>query len=344
MKQIFKSLLCASLALAAVACGSDKGAKQVEESAQPQEAALPRVEVESAVARDVAQQVAFTGTVEAEVVNNIAPQSPRRITEIRFDVGDHVTKGDLLVRLDSSALTQSKAQMENAKAEYDRTNELYEFGGASKSEWDARRLQYEVAKSAYENLLENTTLIAPISGIVSARNYDNGDMSGGLPVLVIEQIRPVKIMINVSESLFAKVRKGMKVYVTLDAYGDEQFAGSIKRIYPTIDSATRTFRVEVSVPNGDERVRPGMFARVTLPYGKEHRVVVPDRAVNKLMGSGDRYVYVLEADGTVRYSKVELGRRMDTEYEVLSGVADGEKVVVKGQVALTNGCSVEVVE
>ncbi len=344
MKQIFKSLLCASLALAAVACGSDKGAKQVEESAQPQEAALPRVEVESAVARDVAQQVAFTGTVEAEVVNNIAPQSPRRITEIRFDVGDHVTKGDLLVRLDSSALTQSKAQMENAKAEYDRTNELYEFGGASKSEWDARRLQYEVAKSAYENLLENTTLIAPISGIVSARNYDNGDMSGGLPVLVIEQIRPVKIMINVSESLFAKVRKGMKVYVTLDAYGDEQFTGSIKRIYPTIDSATRTFRVEVSVPNGDERVRPGMFARVTLPYGKEHHVVIPDRAVNKLMGSGDRYVYVLEADGTVRYSKVELGRRMDTEYEVLSGVADGEKVVVKGQVALTNGCSVEVVE
>lgn len=340
MKRIFNSLLCAALVASAVACGSEKSAKQNEES---QVVALPKVEVEGAVARDVEQQVVFTGNVEAEIVNNIAPQSPRRITEIRFDVGDHVKKGDLLVRLDTSALVQAKAQMENAKAEYDRTNELYEFGGASKSEWDARRLQYEVAQATYDNLLENTTLVAPISGVVSARNYDNGDMTGGLPVLVIEQIRPVKIMINVSESLYARVRKGMKVYVTLDAYGDEQFTGSIKRIYPTINNATRTFQVEVSLPNGDERVRPGMFARVTLPYGKEKHVVIPDRAVNKLMGSGDRYVYVLEADGTVRYSKVELGRRMDTEYEVLSGVADGEKVVVKGQIALTNGCSVEVV-
>lgn len=340
MKQIFNWMLCVALAASAIACSSKKGAKQNEEE---KVVALPRVEVERVVERDVEQQVIFTGNVEAEIVNNIAPQSPRRITEIRFDVGDHVKKGDLLVRLDNSSLVQAKAQMENTKAEYDRTNELYEFGGASKSEWDARRLQYEVAKSTYENLLENTTLVAPISGIVSARNYDNGDMSGNLPVLVIEQIRPVKIMINVSESLFSRVRKGMKVYVTLDAYGDEQFVGSVARIYPTINNATRTFQVEVSLPNGDERVRPGMFARVTLPYGKQKRAVMSDRAVNKLMGSGDRYVFVLNADGTVRYSKVELGRRMDNEFEVLSGVAPGEQVVVKGQIALTSGCAVEVV-
>jgi multidrug efflux pump subunit AcrA (membrane-fusion protein) len=86
-----------------------------------------------------------------------------------------------------------------------------------------------------------------------------------------------------------------------------------------------------------------MFARVTLPYGKQNRVVTPDRSVNKLMGSGDRYVYILEADATVRYSKVELGRRMGSEWEIISGVENGQSVVVKGQTALTNGCKVEVV-
>lgn len=340
MKKIFNLMLVA-VAATAVSCGSDKSAKQAEQST---EVSLPNVEVTTVSSREVVQQAYFTGTVEAYVVNNIAPQSPRRIKTIHFDVGEQVEKGQLLVSLDDSSLVQAKAQMENAKVEYDRTNELYEFGGASKSEWDARRLQYEVAKASYENLLENTTLIAPVSGIISARNYDNGDMTGGLPVLVIEQIRPVKIMINVSENLFAKVRKGMKVYTSFEAYGDEEFTGSITRIYPTIDSATRTFRVEVSVPNNDQRVRPGMFARVTLPYGKSTHVIAPDRAVNKLMGSGDRYVYVLQADGTVRYSKVELGTRLDTEYAILSGLNDGEKVVVKGQTALTNGCKVKVVK
>ena len=340
MKTIYRSLLIA-LSIAAVSCSSNKGTKSTEAEAEVA-VQIPNVEVQAVAAREVVQQVLFTGTVEAEVVNNIAPQAPRRINEIRFDVGDHVRKGDVLVSLENSALVQSKAQMDNAKIEYDRTDELYKIGGASKSEWDARRLQYEVAKASYENLLENTTLVAPISGIVTARNYDKGDMTGGLPVLVIEQIRPVKIMINISESLFAKVRKGMKVYVTLEAYGDEQFTGTISRIYPTINNSTRTFAAEVTIPNNDERIRPGMFARVTLPYGKNVRVVAPDRAVNKLMGSGDRYVYVLEADGTGRYAKVELGRRMEAEWEILSGLEDGQTVVVKGQTALTNGCKVNV--
>ena len=176
-------------------------------------------------------------------------------------------------------------------------------------------------------------------------NYDNGDMYAGQPVLVVAQIRPVKIMINISEPFFGKLKKGMPVFITLDAYGDEVFKGKIARIYPTIDQTTHTFRVEVSIPNNNERVRPGMFARVTLPYGKQNNVVIPDRAVQKLMGSGDRYVFVYNpADSTVRYSKVELGRRLDSEFEVYSGVEDGEIVVTKGHMGLTNGAKVELVK
>ena len=341
MKKIFLKSMFAVAAVAMVSCGTMQSAPQGEEGV----AQLPKIKVQTVTSREVSQEAVFTGTVEAEVVNNIAPQQPLRIKDIRVDVGDHVKKGDLLVKLDTSTLAQTKTQLDNAKTEYERTNELYEFGGASKSEWDARRMQYEMLQTAYNNLVENTTLISPISGVVTARNYDKGDMYTGQPVLVIAQIKPVKIMINVSEPLFGKVKAGMPVYVTLDAYGEEVFNGKVVRVYPTINPATHTFPVEVSLPNNNERVRPGMFARVTLPYDKKQNVVMPDLAVQKLMGSGDRYVYVYNpADSLVRYSKVELGRRLDTEFEVLSGVEDGEMVVTNGHSRLTNGCKAELVK
>ena len=336
MKRVLKSLLIVC-AMAGVACSGNEKNQTVEEVKE-----LPKVTVKTATKRNVTQSVSFTGTVEAQVVNNIASQQPLRITKILVDVGDHVKAGQTLVTLDNSSLVQASAQLDNAKTEYERTKELYEAGGASKSEYDARKLSYDVATSAYNNLKENTTLISPVSGVVSARNFDVGDMASGYPVLVVEQIRPVKIMINVSESLFSKIKRGMKVNVALDAYGDEQFSGRIARIYPTINNSTRTFQVEVSIPNNDERIRPGMFARVTLPYATANRVIISDRAVNKLMGSGDRYVFVYNpADSTVRYSKVELGQHLNYEYEVLSGVKDGEQVVVLGQLGINSGDKVQ---
>ena len=165
---ILKSLFIVCV-LAGVSCSGTKKAKQEVEE-------LPKVTVQKVSKRNVVQQSSYTGTVEAYVVNNIAPQSARRISEILVDVGDHVKEGQLLVKLDNSSLIQAKVQMENALTEYERTNELYEFGGASKSDRDSRLLTYEVAKSTYDNLLENTTLISPTTGVVSARNYDNGDM------------------------------------------------------------------------------------------------------------------------------------------------------------------------
>jgi RND family efflux transporter MFP subunit len=167
--------------------------------------------------------------------------------------------------------------------------------------------------------------------------------SGASPVYVVEQIRPVKLMINVSESYFTKVKKGMDAIVTLDVYGDEIFPGKVHLIYPTIDPASRTFPVELRIANSDERVRPGMFARVTMNFGSLQHVVAPDLSIVKQAGSGDRYIYVYKPDGTVAYQKVELGRRLGNRYEILSGVEDGDRVVVSGQSRLTNGEEVEIV-
>lgn len=336
MKKYTQNIAVIALALSAVACTQEKKDTVVVNE-------KPQVRLETVNVQAVPQTQEFTATVEADIVNNILPYTPMRIKEIFVEVGDEITKGQLLVQMDSSNLQQSKTQLDNIIIEYNRQLALYEVGGTSKQALDAQKTQLDVARTAYENLKENTQLLSPIDGIVTARNYDNGDMYGGNPILTVQKIKPVKLLINVSEGFYTKVKKGMKVSVTLDVYGDEVFAGKVSLKYPTIDASTRTFPVEIEVDNKDMRVRPGMFARVTMNFGTQNHVVLPDLAVVKQTGSGDRYVYVYN-EGKVNFVKVELGRRMNTKYEILSGVPDGAQVVVAGQARLTDGAEVTVVE
>ena len=301
----------------------------------------PLVRLETVKTQEVEQIQEFTATVEANVVNNIVPSMSLRINDILVEVGDHVRKGQVLAQMDKTNLLQSQTQLENIQLEYDRAFELYKVGGASKQSLDAQKTQLDVAKTAYENLKENTRLVSPINGIVTARNYDSGDMIGGEPVVTIEQMSPVKLLVNVSESFYTRVRKGMDVNVKVEVYGDEIFHGKVSLIYPTVDPQTRTFPVEIKLPNKDLKVRPGMFARVTMNFGTQNHVVAPDLSIIKQAGSGDRYIYVYK-DGKVSYNKVLLGRRMDDKYEIISGVSDGDQVVVAGQSRLTNGAEVYV--
>ena len=330
-------LLLLAVAPLLIACaGADK-----EKEASEAPAHRTRVKVETVTMQEVEQLREFTATVQAHTRNNIAPQTPFRIEKVFVEVGDHVRAGQLLAKMDATNLKQAKIQLDNQEVEFKRIDELYKVGGTSKSTWDAQKTAMEVARTAYRNLVENTQLLSPISGIVTARNYDSGDMyNGGTPIFTVEKIRPVKLLVNVSESLFTKVEKGKEVDVQLDVYGEEHFKGIVSLVYPTIDAATRTFAVEIQIQNADEKVRPGMFARVTMDFGKEHRVVAPDRAVVKQAGAGDRYIYVYR-EGKVSYEKVVLGQRMGNRYEVISGVSDGDQVVVTGQSRLTNGMEVE---
>lgn len=334
--QMLKVIPIATLALL-MSCSGNKS----EEATETQNEKV-KVKVETVSVQDVEQLSEFTATVEANIKNNIAPQTPFRIEKIFAEVGDHVKAGQLLAKMDATSLKQAKIQLDNQEIEFKRIDELYKVGGASKSAWDAQKTSLEVARETYKNLVENTQLLSPISGVVTARNYDSGDMySGGNPIYTVEEIRPVKLMVNVSESLFTKVKKGHEVDIRLDVYGDEVFKGKVNLVYPTIDPATRTFPVEIKIANSDERVRPGMFARVTMSFGHMDHVVAPDRSIVKQSGAGDRYIYVCK-DGKVSNQKVELGRRMGDKYEIISGVEDGDQVVITGQSRLTNGMEVEI--
>lgn len=341
MNVFVKTLLVGGVCLASVACSSKKSAEAAAEQSVVE--AKPKVTTAVVHIQDVDQQSVFTGNVEGYAVNNITPQQPRRITRLLVDVGDRVVAGQKVAELDNAALDQVKAQYENNKANFERSDELYKFGGESKANWQAMKTAYEVSKSTYENMLENTTLVSPISGVVTARNYDNGDMCGGLPIFVVQRINPVKITINVSESLYTYIKKGMEVAVEFDALPEQKFTAKVSRITPSIDAATRTFPIELVLANAKELIKPGMYARVIMNYGTRKNIVVPDVAVVKQLGSGNRYIYVYKQDGTVAFQRVELGRRMNDKYEILSGLADGDEVVTSGQIALKDGIAVELV-
>lgn len=336
-KEHLIGILAACSALLFVACSGEK-----ENTEQAEEETVQLVKVARVTEQAVPQVVSYTATIEPYKRNLISSSLPNRIKKIYVEVGDHVKAGQKLVDLDRANLAQQKLQLDNLELEYNRVKELFAVGGASQQQVDQMRTQYETAKTSYENLDENTVLVSPTNGVVTARNYDNGDLATGA-ILTVMQIQPVKVEVNISESDFTKVKLGMPVDVNVEVYGDEVFKGKVSLIHPTIDPATRTFVTEINIPNGDNRIRPGMFARVNIDFGNVNRVVVPDQAVVKRSGSGDRFVYVYK-DGKVSFNQVQLGRHMDTSYELISGVENGSEVVIAGQSRLKDGVPVKVVE
>ena len=340
-----KISIIALAALVLAGCGQKKDSQsQAQQAAMAAQPKAQTVKVQPAAKQEVKQDGTYSATVQAFAVNNIAPQSGGRIQTINVEVGDYVGKGQILAEMDRVQLDQAKLRLSNAETELGRLKQLYEQGGLAQSDYEAAELNYKVSKSTYDNLVENTILRSPITGVVTARYYDRGDMYGmASPIFTVQQITPVKILVGISEGDYTKVSKGDKVTLSVDALPGKTFAGTIKRIYPTIDPMTHTVNVEVQVPNTDRVLRPGMYAKVNVTFGHNRSIVVPDAAVVRLQGSGQRNVFVVE-DGIAVQKEVSLGRHFDGQYEILSGLEEGEQVVVKGGSALRNGAQVEVIE
>jgi RND family efflux transporter MFP subunit len=336
MKKVVGLTLMSVMSVALCSCGG--GGK----GAQKAEVADVVVEVKGEVGRkqSVEQIREYTGTISPYSKNMISSQSATRIDQIKVEVGDHVKAGQLLVKMEETSYLQSKLQLENLKADFERAMSLYSTGGISKQQIDQLKTQIDVAQETFDNLEKNTRLLSPINGVVTQRNFDNGDVTGGQPILQVQQLQPVKILINVQEEFFAHVNTNMKADVKIDVYSDVVFTGKINLVYPTIDNMTHTFTTEILLQNANLKVRPGMFARVVLNFGKKEHVVIPDKAVIKQQGTDERFVYVILPNSTVERRTIVLGQRLRDAYEVISGVSDGEKVVTAGISKLINGARV----
>ena len=310
-----------------------------------EETSIPEVKVQAVYLQSVDQEQVYTGTIAPFSRNMISSfQATMRIDKISVEVGDHVTAGQLLVSMEETNYLQAKLQIENLKVDYNRIEALFQSGGVSKQQLDQLKVQMDVATESLDNLEKNTFLKSPVTGIVTMRNFDNGDLTGGQPILQVQQLNPLKISINIQEQFFPLVKSQMTASIRLESYPDEVFEGKVRLVYPTVDPISHTFTTEIVVNNNNMKIRPGMFARVVLNFGSAERIVVPDVAVIKQSGINDRFVYILNADNTVTYTKVLLGQRLGNTYEILSGIDNGVRVVTAGMSRLVDGTTVKIIE
>lgn len=335
IKTLSLALLSAGLL---ASCSSSSSSKATEEQSAD---TVRLVEVAPAEMRALSLSEEFTAQLEAKVVNNITAQAGGRLKQLLVKVGDRVGAGQAVARMEATQAAQAQIQLADAKTNFARMDELYKVGGVSKAQWEQAKSAVDQAKLAYGNAAENTVLRSPISGFVTAKNYDNGDMtSPQLPVVVIQQIVPVKAVIGVSEQYYSYLKKGAAATLSVDALGEETFSGIVTNIFPTLDPVTHTVSTEIEVANKDLKLRPGMYARVHLDFGTKEALTVPDKAIVRQAGSGARYVYVFSG-GKAVYRAVELGQQQGDLYEVVSGLNAGDQVITSAPSNLKNGLSVK---
>ena len=336
MKKIL--MMMAAAAMAAGCTGKRTTASAPEEN---------RVLTRGVVAEETAVRLIeeFTSEIEPYKENDITPAaSGVHIDRILVEVGDAVREGQLVVSLDPTQYTQQLVQLQTIESDYNRLLPVYEAGGISTQQIEQARAQLDVQREVVANLKKNIEVRSPISGVVTARNYESGDLFAQQPILHIMQIDPLKVIVNISEQFFPQVKVGMPVDLYVDIFPGEIFAGRVSLIYPALDAATRTFKVEVTVPNGAGRLRPGMYARTAFDMGGKTGVMVPDVAVQKQVGSAERYVYVIVGDTIAERRSVEVGRQVGDRVDILRGVASGEQVAVTALSKLFDGARVEIKE
>lgn len=346
MKRVVSVLIAAAVVIAGAGCkgGKSKSGEMIssgEVVAENVSAESVLTRTQKAVAANVTLSETYTSEILPDKENDITPAvAGVHIDRIMVDVGDKVSEGQLLVTLDPTQYNQQLIQLRNLESDYNRLKLVYEAGGISSQQIDQQKTALDIQREAVANLKKNIEVRSPISGVVTARNYDSGDLFASMPVLHVMKLDPVKIKVSIPEQHFPNVRVGMPVSVSVDLFPDKVFAGKVLLIHPALDTATRTFTVEVTVPNGNATLRPGMFARSTFDMGQKPGVMVPDVAVQKQVGSSERYVYVI-SDGHAERRSVKVGRQVDGMVDILSGVEAGEDVAVTALTRLYDGAPVE---
>ncbi len=349
-----KYFMLASLSIATAqvmtSCGGNDNASQATED----DAVLVRVD--TLRIQEVERTIEYTANLEANEQVYYAPTlSGTRIKKINVEVGDHIKKGQVLVEMDANTLTQQELQLKNIEIEYKRAVRLMETGSISQQNYDAAVTQYEVAKTAIANLKENTRLVAPFNGVVTGKYMEEGELyMGGAyggaskpSIISIEEINPMKAIVNISEQYYLEVKKGMEVSLRTDVYGtDRVFPGRVNIVYPSIDSKTRTFSVELLFNNANEELKPGMYGTVTFATGRAKTILVQSIAVLKVQGSNDRYIF-LDNNGVAKRISVKIVNRYDDKVEIvpLDGkIAEGDLIVTTGQAKLVDGRKLKIKE
>lgn len=344
MKINFKLIFAVALTGCLVACGGKKDESKIATTTKKE---VEKVKVLTLQNEKIAKSLQLSATLEGYETMNISPSVTGLIDHIYVEVGSRVSKGSMLVRMDQTQLNTTRINLNNAKVELDRVTALKSSGSVSQQVYDQTKAGYDQLVESERFQTENTFVKARFSGVISAKNFEDGEMYTGQPILQLTQISRLKAIISIPESYFPLVKKGMKVDVYSDIYPDQKFPATIEIVYPTIDPSTHTFQAKLNIPNASEKIRPGMYVRTELALGEMDAIVVPYQSVLKLTGSNDRYVFV-NNNGVAERVAVTLGQRFDDRVEIIPVVAgeikEGDELVVTGQARLVDGSALEIVK
>ena len=332
-----KIVLMMAAAVCLIGCGK-KDAQATQQEAE-------RVEVVSCMTlqdQEIERVFTVSTNLQGYLTQNVAPSLTGKIEHIYVEVGDEVKAGDMLVRMDQNQYLTQKIQLANLEVEMGRLEALLETGSVSQQTYDQTKVGYDQLKQNLSFLETNTYVKAPFDGVISAKTYEDGELYGGQPIVVLTQVKKLKALIAVPEKYYPLIQEGMKLTVKSEVYPEETFPATIEVVYPTIDAASHTFQCKIVIPNASEKLRAGMYVTTTLGLGKENTIVVPYQSVEKLIGSNERFVFINE-NGYAKRVSVKLGQRFDEQIEIIAPeIHAGVEYIYKGQSKLVDGVKIQV--
>ncbi len=329
------------------------------------QAPKPAINVEAEVARrmDWQSRLPAIGTLKASQGIDLSVEIAGTITDVQFQSGEKVSKGQAIVLLDSemeqASLVSAEADLSLARLEFQRARSLLDRQAISRSEYDRLNAQSQKAEASVAQLrasLAKKRILAPFSGTIGIRQVDVGDyIAAGTPIATLQDLSTLYVDFFLAEQHVPLLALGQKVQLRVAAYPDERFEGVISALNPKVETTTRNVQVRAELANPDGRLLPGMFAdlQVLLPT-ENAQVVVPETAITYTL-YGNSVLLVTEGtppEGVSRdepYLVVErrfvtTGERRDGLVVVLDGLEGGEQVITAGQLKLDSGTHVAIAE
>lgn len=322
------------------------GRQELERPSGPQ---VSRVETAPAAVRSVRRTAEAVGSTEAIQSIDVQPMSAGRVVAVNIREGEEVAVGDVLVQLDDraeqAALREADATLAEVRSNGERARQLAEQNIQSSAALEAVEaliLRADAVRAQAFNAVEDRRVTAAFAGRVGLADVDVGQMVTTDTILTsLDDLQSIDVTFSLPESYLAEVRPGQAVEATSSAYPERRFTGTVRAIGTRIDALSRSFAVRATIPNEDRALATGMFMGVSIVLEERRSIGVPEVAV---INEGDRaYVFVAEEE-TARRRDVEIGLRQGDSVEVLSGLDEGQPVIVSGIQSLGDGEPIEVVD
>jgi RND family efflux transporter MFP subunit len=356
MKKVIKSMTLAAMCFVVVACS---------DQAITEEKILRPVQYQKVVYSDGESTRVISGTSVSDLVNKLSFRSNGILSELNMKLGQNVTKGQLLAKLDNiqaqlnyensiSARNSSESNLKTSKLNLDRVRALYEKGGSALSDFEAAKDAYRTAQQNYNSSVRNVDiqkeqinygyLYASADGEVASLNVElNENISAGQVIATINAGTTMDIALGVPEGVINQIKSNMEVEVGFASLGNNKFSGVVKEISPSIDSNTSTYPVVINVISPSTNIKPGMAANVTFHFEKSQadespRLIVPANAVGE--GSMGRFVFLLQPSGktaTVKKQAVTIGELTVDGFEIVAGLKNGQFIATAGLQTLLDG-------